>query len=146
MHFVGAIDPVIAVGAQGRIDKPDLLVIADCLGRQARAPGDLGLGVKGDLGDGAAASGHREAGGGRPDPDLDGFLALLATLAWAVWQSKRETDVDLLVDLDKRIGLFALARLERELSDLLGADVEVVPASSLREHARSSVLAYAVPV
>ncbi len=42
-----------------------------------------------------------------------------------------ESDVDLLVDLSDGAGLFAIARLQRELEELLGARVEIVPASDL---------------
>ena len=60
--------------------------------------------------------------------------------------ARADSDLDLLVDLSKPLGLFTLARLERELSDILGVSVEVVPAESLRDHLRSSVLADADPL
>jgi predicted nucleotidyltransferase len=56
------------------------------------------------------------------------------------------SDVDLLVDLDGGVGLVALAALERELSDLLGAPVDVVPADTLKAQIRDEVLAEAIPV
>ena len=42
------------------------------------------------------------------------------------------SDVDLLVDLDPDVGLIELNALNRELSELLGADVDVVPADQLK--------------
>ena len=54
------------------------------------------------------------------------------------------SDVDLLVDLDEGVGLLELIGLERELSDLLGVDVDVVPADTLKPRMRDRVLREAV--
>ncbi|MFZ4434669.1 MAG: helix-turn-helix domain-containing protein [Microthrixaceae bacterium] len=54
------------------------------------------------------------------------------------------SDVDLLVDLDEGVGLLDLIGLERELADLLGVDVDVVPAQSLKPAIREQVLREAV--
>lgn len=54
------------------------------------------------------------------------------------------SDVDLLVDLDEGVGLLDLIGLERELADLLGVDVDVVPAQCLKPAIREQVLAEAV--
>lgn len=56
------------------------------------------------------------------------------------------SDVDLLVDLDAGVGLLDLIGLERELSDLLGVDVDVVPAETLKPRIRERVLREAVPL
>ena len=56
------------------------------------------------------------------------------------------SDVDLLVDLDDGVGLVALAALERELTDLLGTRVDVVPADTLKPGIRDEVLAEAIPL
>jgi predicted nucleotidyltransferase len=56
------------------------------------------------------------------------------------------SDTDLLVDLDGGTGLIALAGLARELTDLLGVSVDVVPADALRRAIRCEVLAEAVPL
>ena len=56
------------------------------------------------------------------------------------------SDVDLLVDLDADVGLVALAALERELTDLLGNRVDVVPADTLKQSIRDEVLAEAIPL
>jgi predicted nucleotidyltransferase len=56
------------------------------------------------------------------------------------------SDVDLLVDLDDGVGLVALVGLKRELTELLGVDVDVVPADSLKSRLRDEVLAESVPL
>ncbi|MGH9135625.1 MAG: helix-turn-helix domain-containing protein [Acidimicrobiales bacterium] len=48
------------------------------------------------------------------------------------------SDVDVLVDLQPPRGLFTLMRLERDLEALLGVDVDVIPADSLKPDVRSA--------
>lgn len=55
-----------------------------------------------------------------------------------------DSDVDLLVDLPPGLGLFALARMRRELEELLGVAVDLVPEDGLKPHLRTRVLAEAV--
>lgn len=50
-----------------------------------------------------------------------------------------DSDIDVLADLPPDAGLFTLLRLEGELSDLLDARVEVIPAGSLRAEVRPRV-------
>jgi uncharacterized protein len=57
-----------------------------------------------------------------------------------------DSDIDLLVDLPARTSLFTLARLETELTDLVGAKVDIVPAGTLREHLAEQALSEAVPL
>ena len=57
-----------------------------------------------------------------------------------------DSDIDLLVDLDAAVGLVGLAGLRRELTELLGADVEVVPGEALKPGLRGGVLADAIPL
>ena len=54
------------------------------------------------------------------------------------------SDVDLLVDLDSGVGVVSLAGLRRELTELLGVDVDVVPATTLKPGIRDRVLAEAI--
>lgn len=54
------------------------------------------------------------------------------------------SDVDLLVDLDDEVGVVALAGLRRELAELLGVEVDVVPAVTLKPGLRAEVLAEAI--
>jgi predicted nucleotidyltransferase len=56
------------------------------------------------------------------------------------------SDLDLLVDIKYGVGLFAIARLERDLEALLGAHVDVVPAAGLRGTVREQALSEAVPL
>ncbi|GHF13898.1 nucleotidyltransferase domain-containing protein [Pseudolysinimonas yzui] len=56
------------------------------------------------------------------------------------------SDVDLLVEVDDGVSLFELARAEAELSDLLGAPVDVVPDRALRESVSTSVVDDIVPL
>jgi uncharacterized protein len=56
------------------------------------------------------------------------------------------SDIDLLVDLDTDVGVVALSGLKRELTELLGVDVDVVPAETLKPRIRAEVLAEAIPL
>jgi uncharacterized protein len=49
------------------------------------------------------------------------------------------SDVDLLVDLPEGTGLFALGQLRRELEDLLGASVDLVPEDGLKDAVRQDI-------
>jgi predicted nucleotidyltransferase/DNA-binding XRE family transcriptional regulator len=57
-----------------------------------------------------------------------------------------DSDVDLLVDLDPGVGLLELIGLERELGELLGVEVDVVSADTLKPRMRDRVLREAVPL
>jgi predicted nucleotidyltransferase len=54
------------------------------------------------------------------------------------------SDVDLLVDLRGDVGLLGLIGLERELAEIVGRDVDVVPAANLKDSLASQVLAAAI--
>jgi uncharacterized protein len=56
------------------------------------------------------------------------------------------SDIDLLVDLDRGVGLVGLASLIRELTALLGVPVDVVAAETLKSRIRDEVLAEAIPL
>jgi predicted nucleotidyltransferase len=57
-----------------------------------------------------------------------------------------QSDVDLLVDLRSDVGLVALSGLAREIGEILGVEVDVVPADSLKPAIRERVLAEAIPL
>lgn len=59
--------------------------------------------------------------------------------------SRPDSDVDLLVEFDPhaRIGFLSLAHLQRELSELLGRPVDLVPKGGLKPRIRAEVLAEA---
>lgn len=54
------------------------------------------------------------------------------------------SDIDLVVDLDEGVGLIGLEGLRRELAELLRAEVDIAPASTLKSGARSRILAEAI--
>jgi uncharacterized protein len=58
---------------------------------------------------------------------------------------RSDSDVDLLVQFDEsaRIGFLALAALQRELSELIGRKVDLVPKEGLKPLIRDSVLSSA---
>ncbi len=57
-----------------------------------------------------------------------------------------ESDVDLVVDLASGTGLVGLATLERELSSVLGAAVDLAPSDSLRPAVRDAIESEAIPL
>ena len=61
-------------------------------------------------------------------------------------QDTEESDIDLLVDLDPENGLVSLAALKRELTAILRANVDVVPADSLRPSVKAEAVADAIPL
>jgi hypothetical protein len=58
---------------------------------------------------------------------------------------RSDSDVDVLVDFDPhaQVGFITLARLQRELAELLGRPVDLVPRSGLKPVIREEVLASA---
>jgi predicted nucleotidyltransferase len=60
--------------------------------------------------------------------------------------SREDSDVDLLVDLDAGRSLFDLGGLLMDLRDLLGAEVDLIEAGSLHPYVRDRVLAEAIPL
>lgn len=57
-----------------------------------------------------------------------------------------DSDVDLLADVPQDISLFALARIEQEISHILQTDVEIVPAMGLRFNVASRAREEAIPL
>lgn len=55
-----------------------------------------------------------------------------------------DSDIDLLVDLDDTVGLVTLAKLTRELTELLGTEIDVVHAATLKPGVRDRVLGEAI--
>jgi uncharacterized protein len=51
------------------------------------------------------------------------------------------SDVDLLVTIPPGVGLIGMGRVERDLSELLAVQVDLVPADGLRPGVRKTVLA-----
>ena len=61
-------------------------------------------------------------------------------------EDRPDSDIDLVVDLDKGTGLFNLEALRRELSEILGVTVDVAPSDSLRPRVREEVEREAIPL
>ena len=64
----------------------------------------------------------------------------------ATGESRPDSDVDFLVDLDEGRGLMDLGGLLSDLQDLLGVDVDLVESGSVHPYIRDRVLAEAVPL
>ncbi len=64
----------------------------------------------------------------------------------ATGESRPDSDVDFLVDLDGGRGLLDLGALLSDLHDLLGVDVDLVESRSIHRYIRDRVLAEAVPL
>lgn len=56
------------------------------------------------------------------------------------------SDVDLLVDLSPNVGIVGLIGLEREIAEILGREVDVVPAANLKSGLAVKALAEAIPL
>jgi uncharacterized protein len=50
-----------------------------------------------------------------------------------------DSDIDLLIDVPEAMGLFALGRLRRDLEDILGVTVDLVPAQGLKPAVRAAI-------
>jgi predicted nucleotidyltransferase len=59
-------------------------------------------------------------------------------------EQKRESDIDLLVEILRPISLLELAGAEIYLSDILGGKVDLVPKRSIREELRETILKDAI--
>jgi uncharacterized protein len=54
-------------------------------------------------------------------------------------EDRPDSDIDLLVHLDRRLGLIGLARLQHELEDILGVPVDLIPDDGLKPDVRAAV-------
>lgn len=61
-------------------------------------------------------------------------------------EDRPDSDIDLLVELPAEMGLFALARVQNELEQLLGAPVDLIPETGLKTGVRPAVEADLVPL
>ncbi|MDQ6688872.1 MAG: nucleotidyltransferase domain-containing protein [Actinomycetota bacterium] len=62
----------------------------------------------------------------------------------ATGHDRPDSDVDLLFVMNEPLSLMRLGRIEREVSDLLGVPVDLVPESALRPDLRERILTEAV--
>ena len=56
----------------------------------------------------------------------------------------KESDIDILVDFEKPVGLFEYARLKMYLEDVLGREVDLVTPEALRKELREDILREAI--
>ncbi|NJC95626.1 MAG: nucleotidyltransferase family protein, partial [Anaerolineae bacterium] len=56
----------------------------------------------------------------------------------------RQSDVDLLVEFEKPVGLFEFARLQMYLEEVLGRKVDLVTPEALRKELRETILREAI--
>ncbi|MGH7643070.1 MAG: helix-turn-helix domain-containing protein [Candidatus Dormibacteria bacterium] len=61
-------------------------------------------------------------------------------------QEHPDSDVDLLVDLPERMGLFGLGRLRSDLEAVLGVPIDLVPVTDLRPSLRAAVEGELIPL
>ncbi len=59
---------------------------------------------------------------------------------------KRGSDIDLLIEFTEPISMFALARMERQMSEALGETVDLSTPNSLSRYFRSDVVREAEPL
>jgi len=59
-------------------------------------------------------------------------------------EARQDSDVDLLVEFSRPIGLFRFARLQRELGEQLGRHVDLVTPAALKPQLRDRILNEAV--
>lgn len=70
------------------------------------------------------------------------FLFLFGSVARG--EADAGSDVDLLVEFDRPVGLFAFLRLKRYLENLLGTEVDLVMPGALEEPMKERVLREAI--
>ena len=71
-------------------------------------------------------------------------LALFGSVARD--EAKERSDVDLLVEFDRPVGMFHFLRVRRHLSKLLGCEIDLVTRPALRQEMRKDILREAVDV
>ena len=59
---------------------------------------------------------------------------------------RRGSDIDLLFSMNHPLSLLELGTLERQIGDLVGAEVDLVPEAALRPDLRERALSEAVPL
>lgn len=59
-------------------------------------------------------------------------------------EARTDSDVDLLVEFDRPIGLFEFVRLQRHLAEIVGHPVDLVTPAALKPQLRDRILSEAV--
>ena len=60
--------------------------------------------------------------------------------------ARDDSDVDILIELDKPMGLFKLAKLNYTLEDALGKKVDLVKNNAIKPSFKDSILKNAIPI
>jgi predicted nucleotidyltransferase len=71
-----------------------------------------------------------------------GSLAVFGSVARG--EATDSSDVDLLVEFSRPVGLFHFSRVRRRLSEMLGAPVDLVTLKALREEMKDQILREAI--
>jgi predicted nucleotidyltransferase len=66
--------------------------------------------------------------------------------SFARGEAKRTSDIDILVEFDRPVGLFEFARLKLYLEEMLGRKVDLVTPEALRNEMRDEILREALRV
>jgi predicted nucleotidyltransferase len=80
----------------------------------------------------------------RPLLDAFGVTRLSLFGSFARDEGREDSDVDLLVEFGRPIGLFEFVRLQRELGERLGRPVELVTPAALKPQLRDRILGEAL--
>ena len=80
----------------------------------------------------------------RPLLDTFGVGSLSLFGSFARDEGREDSDVDLLVEFKRPIGLFEFVRLQRELGELLGYPVDLVTPAALKPQLRDQIIHEAV--
>jgi predicted nucleotidyltransferase len=59
-------------------------------------------------------------------------------------EERPDSDIDILVEFEKPVGLFEFAALRRHLSELLGSKVDLVTPSAIRAEMRENIMSESV--
>ena len=78
--------------------------------------------------------------------DADGVVRVAMFGSYSRDEATLDSDVDLLVEFGRPIGLFEFVRVQRELGGRLGRRVELVTAAALKPQLRDRILSEAVAV
>jgi predicted nucleotidyltransferase len=71
-----------------------------------------------------------------------GSLSVFGSVARG--EATEASDIDLLVEFSRPVGLFHFAHVRRRLSELLGAEVDLVTVNALRKEMRERVMKEAI--
>jgi uncharacterized protein len=82
--------------------------------------------------------------GGHPLLETFGVARLSLFGSFARDEGREDSDVDLLVEFSRPIGLFEFVRLQRQLGELVGHRVDLVTPAALKPQLRDRILHEAV--